>query len=332
MVSFSFQTIQGAPIAHEGLTPTDSPSTHTQGKRSMGGCIFHSWRSFATGWRPYLASTWHYLLLFGMSCAFLSFILLRYATDHVLPAWRMHEVGMDEELVRWLLVPTAATGIYILLAVLLYLFSLHAWRARVCTMAIGLAKNGRVERVAFNPDTRERRMMARLFVASTLWTAVGLAGCAVFVYPAWRWTPWLLCLPAVWLVYVWTTANCTLTIYATSELSLKVALRTALRRSMGLALLLQMVSWLPFALISCVSLLPTLIYWLTDLAAADTLLRGDTPVAPDFLPLLYFALSTLGFFLPALTDSLRTWALTLFFTGNAAPHAEGQEKEYHEQG
>ena len=66
---------------------------------------------------------------------------------------------------------------------------------------------------------------------------------------------------------------------------------------------------------------------LTDLAAADTLLRGDTPEAPDFLPLLYFALSTLGFVFPALTDSLRTWALTLFFTGNATPHAEGLQEE-----
>lgn len=314
MSSLSMEGTQSATIlVHKNTSPQGSQASHTPNRRSLGSCIFHSWRSFAAGWRNYLSSAWPQLLLVGTSCAFLCTMMLQYATNHALPALRMMETKMDDELVRWMLLPSLPTFIYLLLAAALCIFCLLTWEARIFTMGQSVSGTKELHREPLSPDHAERHLMRRLFAANTLWAAIGLLGLVVIACSAWFWCKWLFLLLPLWMGYVWTTANCTRTVYVGCHRSLKTALRTALRRSMGLALLLQMVSLLPLALISCIFLLPLIISWLAELATADTLLRGDTPDIPSFIPLLYFLLSSLSFSFLALIGSLRTWSLTLYF-------------------
>ena len=102
----------------------------------------------------------------------------------------------------------------------------------------------------------------------------------------------------------------------------RLASALEVRRSLGIAGLLQAVTLLPLLLIACICWQPLLVHGATAWAAADTLLRGDEASMPALLPLLYFVCATLGISFTALIGTLRTYALGLYCkdrtTGNGA--------------
>ena len=287
-------------------------------ERSVKACVIDSWRVFALNWRTYLQCCWTYVLLVGLSGAFLSQMCLHYAQSQLLPAWRLHEIGGPDEVVQAFLVPAPDTLVYLLLSLLVFVCSLHVLGGRVGGMIVRYGQADKLDRTHIALSGEERRMAWRLLRMNLPWCAVLWIACAAIGYAAMAWSKWLLLLLLPVTLYIWTTCNCARLGYMLLPVKYKEALKVSARRSMGLAVILQVITLLPLILAACILLLPPVIYWLTALAAADTQLMGDTAAYPAYLTPLYFALSTLGFALLALLGTMRTWSLAMFMSGRQA--------------
>ncbi len=284
-------------------------------ERSVKACVIDSWRVFALNWRIYLQCCWIYVLLVGLSGAFLSEMCLQYAQNQLLPAWRLHEIGGPDQVVQAFLIPALDTLVYLLLSAAVFVCSLHVLGGRVGGMVVRYGQTDKLDRAHIALNCEERHMAGRLLRMNLLWCAVLLVVCTATGCAAIAWSKWLLLLLLPILLYIWTTCNCARLGYMLLPVKYKEALKVSARRSMGLAVILQVITLLPLVLAACILLLPTVIYWLTSLAAADTRLLGDAASYPAYLTPLYFALSTLSFTLLALLGTVRTWSLAMFMSG-----------------
>ncbi|MGM9853612.1 MAG: hypothetical protein ACI30N_06575 [Muribaculaceae bacterium] len=284
-------------------------------ERSVKACVIDSWRVFALNWRIYLQCCWTYVLLVGLSGAFLCEMCLQYAQNQLLPAWRLHEIGGPDEAVRAFLIPALDTLVYLLLSAAVFVCSLHILGGRVGGMIVRYGQTDKLDRARIALSSEERHMAGRLLRMNLLWCSILLVACTAIGYAAMAWSQWILLLLIPVLLYIWTTCNCARLGYMLLPVKYKEALKVSTRRSMGLAVILQVITLLPLILAACVLLLPPVIYGLTSLAAADTRLMGDAAGYPAYLPPLYFALSALGFTLLALLGTVRTWSLAMFMSG-----------------
>lgn len=295
---------------------------HLLPRRSLKACTSLSWRTFALHPLDYLRASWPYLLLVGMAGSFFFEMVLDYATSCALPALRLYETGGQAELAQFQLLPTLPQVAYLVLALIVWLFSLNALGARMVVLISEETGSTDFRPLPLRYNASHFRALRRLWTINGVWATGLVLATALIVWTAAKWTPWLLCLLPLLYIYSWTTCNCTRMVYALCGLSFAQSFRFGLRRSLGIAGLLQAVTLLPLLLIACICWQPLLVHGATAWAAADTLLRGDEASMPDLLPLLYFVCATLGISFTALIGTLRTYALGLYCkdrtTGNGA--------------
>lgn len=281
-------------------------------ERSLKGCIADGWRIFAIGWRNYLKFLLPYLVLVGLTGAFVLEMLTRYATHHLLPAYRLHQTGAHPDAVKLVGMPAADTLVYILLGVLLFLVATYFCAARIVSQILQYrqADSLPISR-GIRLQADERRLSVRLFDSDALFFAAGVVLTALFALAALKWSFWWLSPLPFAYVYLWSAANVCRMNHAFRQLSLAASLRSACRSGWLRQLVIQLVTLLPALVLWVISLLSPVIYVLTMLAGTDSLLVGDTPYLPGYVTFLFFMLNTLSFFAATLVSSIRYWPLTL---------------------
>ena len=236
---------------------------HLLPRRSLKACTSISWRTFALHPLDYLRASWPYLLLVGMAGSFFFEMVLDYATSCALPALRLYETGGQAELAQLLLLPSLPQLAYLVLALIVWLFSLNALGARMVVLISGETGSTDFRPLPLRYNSAHFRAQRRLWTMGGVW-ATGLAlATALIVWAAANWTPWLLCLLPLLYIYSWTTCNCTRMAYALCGLSFAQSFRFGLRRSLGIAGLLQAVTLLPLLLIACICWQPLLVHGAT---------------------------------------------------------------------
>lgn len=281
-------------------------------RRSLKACVALSWRTFALHPFDFFRALWPYLLLVGMAGSFLFEMALEYATTHALPALRLYGMDGQTELASLLLIPSLPLLAYMAVALIVWIFSLQALGARMIVLLSREDGTTDFHPVPLRFDRAHLRAMRRLWTINGVWTVAVLLLSALIVWGGVKGWTWLLgALPLLFL-YGWTTCNCTRMAYALCGLNFRQSFKFGLKRSLGIAGLLQAVTFLPLLLIACICWQPLAIHGATAWAAADTWLRGDVASMPAGLTLLYFASGSLGLMFTAFIGSLRTYALGLY--------------------
>lgn len=277
---------------------------------SVKAAVADAWGLFARTWKRCFKASWLYLILAGSTQALLFEQLLRYESQRALPAQLMAQMGYAPELTRLVLIPDWLTIIYAVLSALLALITTYACVGRLTGLAqYYKAWNvmPRLVRPALSRD--DRRTACRLLLIDLLTAVVVLVFAALFALLAIKVSKWTLVLFPLLLIYVASTRQVARVHYAFNRLNFKVSLAKALRHSLGTPLVVQILTWIPAALLAVIFTLPAIVYALATLAASESMLRDDPTTLPAWLPVLFFVINTLCFAVLQVVAAWRFWAL-----------------------
>lgn len=281
-------------------------------ERSIKGCIADSWKVFALHRGRFLKHNALYLLLVGLSGAFVVQTITYYLTHHFLPAFRVHQTLQVPELIQALATPSLPFLLTFLASVLLGSLCLYAFTARQKQlMQVYQEENGFPKKMPLRLSASALRTLRRMIVADLpfifvcLLATVGISYLAHEVHKA-----FLIALPLLF-IYIGSTAHVARLYYAFQGLPYKSALKQAFCRSMGNLFIVQFLTFIPYLVILSVLCLPIVLFVTSAWAGYDSELRGDGLGLPASFPYLFFLLHTLVIALATLFNSLRTWAVAM---------------------
>lgn len=280
--------------------------------RSIKACVADSWKIVALGWLHYLKALWPYLLIFGLTGAFFIEIFVQYATQHLLPAYRLYQIKGDPQLIEYVALPGWDLGIYLLLSLLLLVAGTYCFAGRLLrVMQFYRDTDALPSRPRIALGRAGLRYGLRLLACDALFLVCFALLAGLIGFAAFKWSVWISVLLPFLIAYAWATVHVARLQYAFYGKPFLEALKYALKRSMGFSFLVQFITLIPSAFLWLVFGMPVAIYLLTELAANDSLLMGDPSGLPAYLPFLFFVLNSTGLALCALVSSVRTWALAL---------------------
>lgn len=289
----------------EQSIPFDKP-------RSIKACVIDAWRIGALNWRNYLKALWPHLLLLGVTAALFIETAVRYATQHLLPAYKLLQYDSDPLLVQYVALPELTTLIYLLLAFGCMLVGIYNFEGRVFKLMQSYSQTDLLEAdKQLRPNKEVRSNSLHLLRCDTLFVLVTFILTLLIGWAALSVNPWIaILLPCLYL-YIWSTANVARMQHAFRRKPLGQALKFAFRRSMGMSFMVQFITLIPAVLLWLIFGMPVAIYLLTELGGHTSALMGDATGLPGYLPFLFFVLNAVGIALCALADSVRTWALAM---------------------
>lgn len=277
---------------------------------SVKAAVADAWGLFARTWKRWLRASWVYLILAGGAQALLFELIVRYLSQHALPALRLSQAGGDPMIVKYLLAPDWLGALYLLLTFVLVIVTAYGCGGRLVRLVSYYKAYNVMPRLVRPQLAREdRRAGLRLLIIDALTLAVTAVITALFALLAFKVSVWTLVPYPLVMIYVCSTRQVARVHYALNRLKLGTALRRALRHSLGTPLVVQILTWIPAALLSLVFVLPALVYLFGSLAAADSLLRDDATTVPVWLPLLFFLINALCLAAQQLISAWRFWAL-----------------------
>lgn len=281
-------------------------------ERSVKRCVVDAWSIFALDWRSYLKNTCVYLLFVGLAAAFGIELLVRYLSEHALPAYRLYEMKGNPDLIKLIALPQLDSAVYMALSVVVLLIACYAFAGRMLRMIRFYAGTNKLpQKMSLWLSAKERKLGLRFFVMDAFFFVLALILTALISYGALQWFKWILLLLPVCLFYIWTTSHVARLNYAFRGQTFKEALRASLHKSLGYSLLVQMLMYIPAFFLYLTFLLPLFVYAFAALAGADSVLMGDALGIPDYLPVLFFFINSLGIAVCALVGMVRTWALAM---------------------
>ena len=299
--------------------------------RSIKACIVDAWHLFALDWRKYLKFMAFPVLAAAMSGAFVFEMLLQYACQHLLPAYRLYQTGGDISWVQMLLLPSWAELLLLAASLLLLLVFTSFYKGKLLGKIHDYSQaHAFADTVRINLTAKERsyafkygRGILFFLIFAGLFAAL-ITGASV------KWQMRILYLLPLVLMYFWTTGNVFRLQYTLGGNKFMTAIKNALRKSLGFVFIVQILTIIPMLLLYAVFLLPACVYALSVLAAEDSFLVGDHAVMPSYLPVLFFLINTVGIAASMLFNSIRTWALVMklnFFEESDNEQADVVEAE-----
>lgn len=280
-------------------------------ERSVKACIADGWRIFALNWRTYLKDLWVYLLLVGLTGAFLFELSVQYTCEHLLPAYRLTEMGGDPSLVKLIAAPAVTEAVYLLLALLLFIVAILCSYGRMWQMMKHFCTHNQMPEFPLYFSRHERAFALRTLCVNALFTVVCMVLTALVMFAALKWSLWIAAILLPLYIYTASTVCVCEIRFVLKGHSLNKSLRYTLKRSMGIPFIIQFITFIPATVLYVVFCMPLSVYLLSEWAGNSSLLMGDASGLPSFLPFLFFTLNTLGLALSMGVTTIRTWSLAL---------------------
>lgn len=295
--------------------------------RSFKACMADAWKAFALHHKDFLKFLWPSLLFAGASFALLSFVLLHFFNQCLVPARLFLQSGFDPQLVSFLFRPSVGFWVKLFLSLLVAVAGYGAWMGCTVSQIRMVRASGSLPASSCWPFRREiYRDGGRSVLAGLVMLAGNLALFALGAWAGLKWSWWSLVAVVPVLVYwnvtgIMATTSCL--VERTPLLAAwKMAFRHGMRRFGGI-FLIALLTFIPIALVAMMAGLPALILQLSYAAETAALLAGDAVETPSYIPLLYLLtnLVVIAFILFNLT--LQFWAFALRMSaGQGSPAQE----------
>lgn len=280
-------------------------------ERSVKACIADGWRIFALNRSIYLKNMWVYLLLAGLTGAFLSELCIQYICDHFLPAYRLTELDSDSELAKLIALPTLSETVYLLLAFVLFIMALYCCYGRMWRMMKHFSIENQLPRLSLHFSRDERSFALRMFGINMLFTIIFLILTAFVTAAALKWNTWISVALLPFFIYTICTVCVCEIWYVFKGASLKESLAYGLKHSMGIPFIIRFITFIPATALYVVCSMPPIVYALSEWAGYNSILMGDASGLPPFLPILFYVINTICLAISLLCITIRTWTLVL---------------------
>lgn len=280
--------------------------------RSVRASIVDSWYILALNWKKYLKHNVIPALVAGLSGAFAIEMLLQYLCQHFLPAYRLYQTKADMNLVKLILIPSVSELVLIPVSLLLVILFMAYYKGKVLGNICSYAENNELTgKTVVGLKGKERTFAVKSVKLQLIFYVLAFIVFSLIAYAAYRWQIRILYLLPIAFIYFWTTGNVSYLQSALGETGVFAGLKSGIKRSLGYAFIVQLLTAIPFVLVVVIFLLPAAIYVLSSLAAQDSRLVGDTAYMPQYLPVLFFVLNSIGLAVVLFFDSVRTSALAM---------------------
>lgn len=279
-------------------------------ERSIKACVADAWRIVAINWRTYLKCTWTAFLIAAIAQAFLFEMVMQYVCQHFVPALRFMQSGGDAEIGKLISLPNIFTAIYLFLAVVLACIGSYLCEGRIVRIVNKYrVSNAMPPKMPFSFGNKEFMAALRLFAMDALCGIALSLLLAIVAMLSVKVSPWFSVVAPLLYIYIWTFVNIARLRYALAGKPFVASLRFSLRHSLGQMFIVQILTLIPFLILSTILLIPSVIYACGEVASTDSILRGDATTMPAILPFAFFLLNTLCFAVLMLVQSWRTWSL-----------------------
>ncbi len=282
-------------------------------------CLAEAWKTLALSWKPVLRTLWPYLLLAGLTDAFVVELVQQYVCGHLVPYQLFIESDGDGKIAKLMLEPSVLFMVCAVIALLLSAFTGLAFLAKtfgtVRSYRKGLELPSERATILSKADLRTMLHAALAIVIAAM---VCLVLCSPFAFVAFKWCKWVA-LPIPLIALFFTSGGYVLTLrYALWQDSLKQSCAEALKRAFGKPFILLVLTTIPVYIVCQMLETPSAIYLMSRIAATQSQLVGDAAGMAGWLSALCFVLNALCFALMCLAKCFRIWAMGLNTkTGNA---------------
>lgn len=280
--------------------------------RSIKACVIDAWRIGALNWRNYLKALWPHLLLLGITVSLFVEVAVRYATQHLLPAYKLMQYESEPKIIQYVATPNLSLGVCLLIAFICFLIGIYNFEGRLYYLIQRYSETDQFETASrIKPIKEARNNSSRLLRCDALFMLCTILLLLTIGFAALKLSLWISILLPCLCIYSWSTANVARMQYAFGRKPLGKALKFAFRRSMGMSFMVQFITFIPAVLLWLIFGMPAIIYLLTEIGGHTSALMGDATGLPAYLPFIFFILNAGGLALCALVDSVRTWALAM---------------------
>lgn len=298
--------------------------------RSFKSCIADAWKAFALHPKAFLKYLWPSLLVSGVGFAILSFALLQFSNNCIVPVRLFLQAGIDPQQVYPLLWPSLDTWLWLLVGLFVAVTSYGFWMGCTVSQIRFLKATGSLPMKGWRTFRHEiYRDGGRSVLFALLMCLITLLITALFAFIGLKWTWWSLIAYVPLMVYLCITGIMASTYYLVERTPLLHAWSLAVRNGMkrfGGFFLIALLTFIPIAVVSMIVTLPSGILQLSYTAETASLLAGDTVNTPIYMPLLYLLTSTLATAFILFNYSLQFWAFAFrMAAGSQRPEATPQK-------
>lgn len=280
-------------------------------ERSVKACIADGWRIFALNRGIYLKNIWVYLLLTGLTGAFLFELCIQYACERLLPAYRLTEMKGNPELVKLIALPALSEAVYLLLAFALFIVALYCSYGRMWRMMKNFSAENQLPRPSLHFSRSERSFALRMFGINLLFTVICIILTTLITAAALKWNLWIAVLLLPLFIYSFCTAGVSEIKYVLKDATLKESLVYGLKHSLGTPFIIRFITFIPATALYVICSLPLMTYTLSEWSGHNSVLMGDASGLPAFLPILFFIINTFCLAISLWCATVRTWTLVL---------------------